>query len=45
MFANKDLIVQLQKDSGFVIKDSVGKEDIAQVISEQTGIPLTKMLQ
>jgi ATP-dependent Clp protease ATP-binding subunit ClpB len=45
ILTNKDQIAQIQKESGFVIKDSVEKEDIAQVVSEQTGIPLTKMLQ
>lgn len=28
-----------------IIKDTVEKEDIAQVISEKTGIPLTKMME
>jgi len=43
--ANKEQIGTLQAQSWIVIKDTVEREDIAQIISEKTGIPLTKMIE
>jgi ATP-dependent Clp protease ATP-binding subunit ClpB len=35
---------RLQQESKIHIKDTVEREDIAQVVAEKTGIPLTKMI-
>ena len=35
---------ELQKNSP-LIKEEIGYDDIAEIVSRQTGIPLTKLLQ
>jgi ATP-dependent Clp protease ATP-binding subunit ClpB len=37
-------LARLQKDSG-MLRQEVGPEDIAQVVSEWTGVPLTKLIE
>lgn len=41
---NLEESMQLQKVSGITIKNTVEIEDIAQIVSEKTGIPLTRMV-
>ena len=40
----KNKLQQTQSDSA-LIKEEIGYEDIAEIVSRQTGIPLTKLLQ
>ncbi len=41
----KKYVNKNQKQEGFFIKEAVGEEDIAAVVSRWTGIPVDKMLQ
>lgn len=43
--ANQEEIIRLQTTSGIMIKNTVEIEDVAKVISDKTGIPLTKMIE
>ena len=38
-------LYQMQADGNMLVKEEVGMEDIAQIVSKWTGIPVTRMLQ